>query len=528
MTGLPDGWVETTLANLGEWRGGGTPKKSREDYWRKGSIPWVSPKDMKRAVVDRAEDRITESAVQESATRLVPAGSILIVTRSGILQHTLPVATNSVEVAINQDLKALIPASGIDPFFIAAQLRAFSQEILAECSKSGTTVESVNFDKLKARSFLLAPESEQRRIAAKLDQLLGRTALAKREIDRVPVLVAKYKQVILAAAFSGELTRAWREANSAAQPQLLQVRDLVSEMRYGTAKKCSAEPKGTAVLRIPNVTGGRIDLSDLKYAVLSSSDLQQLRLEANDILIVRSNGSVELMGRPSLVTEKEAGLAYAGYLIRLRPLKDLVRSDYLAHMLEAPEIRRIIETGARSTSGVHNINTAELSALRIPVPDLTEQDEILRQLQSSWLWLDKVASEHDRAGHLLPKLEQAILAKAFRGDLVPQDPSDEPASALLERIWAARSAKSSQKRGRKPAPSKPRREKAAMTKSRQNEDVSNKPYLANILRQEGGISNVDELFKKSDLPLTDFYKQLTWEVDKGHIRDQHNKMLRAA
>jgi type I restriction enzyme S subunit len=143
---------------------------------------------------------------------------------------------------------------------------------------------------------------------------------------------------------------------------------------------------------------------------------------------------------------------------------------------------------------------------------------------------DRLEAEAARARALLDRLEAAILTKAFKGELVPQDPNDEPANVLLERIKAARSqqAQSQPKRGRKVSVPKTPREKAAMTKSRQDEDVKNEPYLANIIREVGGSSEVEDLFKKADLPVTDFYKQLAWEVDQGHIRDQNNKTLQAA
>src|SRR4051812_37426278 len=109
MTEVPSGWAVVALDKIGAWRGGGTPSKANPAFWISGEIPWVSPKDMKREFIDAAEDQITRAAIDESATQLIPAPSVLLVTRSGILRHTLPVAVNTRAVAINQDLKALTP-----------------------------------------------------------------------------------------------------------------------------------------------------------------------------------------------------------------------------------------------------------------------------------------------------------------------------------------------------------------------------------------------------------------------------------
>jgi type I restriction enzyme S subunit len=224
-----------------------------------GTIPWVSPKDMKRPIIDDTEDHITLEAIENSSTQLVPPGSVLIVTRSGILKHSLPVAIATREVAINQDLKAITTCEVCEPIFLAAQLRAKSKEILRHCAKASTTVDSIDFVRLKKFPFSLPPVPEQRQIVVKLDSLTGRTARARGELGRIPKLIQKYREAIIAAAFSGELTREWRHVNGLKVPPLSSLGGLVSDIRYGTSKKCHAGGNGIAVLRIPNVLAGKID-----------------------------------------------------------------------------------------------------------------------------------------------------------------------------------------------------------------------------------------------------------------------------
>ena len=111
--GLPTGWAAATLDDLGTWKGGGTPRKSNSSFWTNGTVPWVSPKDMKRFFIDDAQDLITTEAVKESSAQLLPENSVMVVTRSGILERVLPVAINTVPVATNQDLKTLVPEDDI-------------------------------------------------------------------------------------------------------------------------------------------------------------------------------------------------------------------------------------------------------------------------------------------------------------------------------------------------------------------------------------------------------------------------------
>jgi type I restriction enzyme S subunit len=146
---LPESWSWATLEELGSWGGGGTPSMARPEFWTNGKYPWVSSKDMKRFELFDTEDHITSEAIKESSTNLYPAGTVLLVTRSGILRHTLPVAVSCAAVTINQDLKALTPHKGIDAKYVAYAIRAAGQKILQECAKDGTTVQSVEFDALK-------------------------------------------------------------------------------------------------------------------------------------------------------------------------------------------------------------------------------------------------------------------------------------------------------------------------------------------------------------------------------------------
>ena len=168
-----------------------------------------------------------------------------------------------------------------------------------------------------------------------------------------------------------------------------------------------------------------------------------------------------------------------------------------------------------------------IKELLVVKPSVVEQAEIVRRVETLFAYADRLDVRYNAACVHVEHLMPALLAKAFRGELVPQDPNDEPASVLLERIRAARAVDTANKQGstlRSGAPVRAPKEKAAMTKSRNDEDVKQKPYLANLLRKAGGVASVEDLFRQADLPVTDFYKQLAWEVDHGHVRDDEHKL----
>ena len=172
------------LRDLGEWTGGNTPSKANAAYWTSGTVPWVSPKDMKMDEIT-SEDRVSAAALNEGRVSLLPEGSVLVVTRSGILSHTLPVAVTKLPVTINQDLKALKPKPGISPKYVAHALRGASRRILKECSKHGTTVASIETNALLDFEIPMVDIDEQHRIVAEIEKQFSRLDEAVANLKRV-------------------------------------------------------------------------------------------------------------------------------------------------------------------------------------------------------------------------------------------------------------------------------------------------------------------------------------------------------
>lgn len=131
------------LKNCGKWFSGGTPDKRNNDYWDHGTIKWVSSQEVKETHIQDTTYKITHKAIAESTTAIAPAYSLLLVTRSGILKHSIPVAYISEDMAINQDIKALILKEGIDYYYLLSYLKYKEKELVSAYVKTGTTVESI-------------------------------------------------------------------------------------------------------------------------------------------------------------------------------------------------------------------------------------------------------------------------------------------------------------------------------------------------------------------------------------------------
>lgn len=449
MSGLPKGWVEATLDELVATNGVVTDGDwvESKDQDPNGDVRLTQLADVGEGEFRNRSDRYLtrETAEQLGCTFLEP-GDVLIARmpdplgRACIFPGLSQPAVTVVDVLVFRSGTDLVSPHWIMSAINAPETR---QRIIAQAS--GTTRQRISGGNLKRLPLPLPPLAEQRRIVAKLDALNAKSARTRTELARIETLVFRYKQAVLSKAFSGELTSA--EVSTWAACTL---GDLALDVRYGTAEKCTYAPDLTPVLRIPNVANGRIDLSDLKHASFNDKELSKLALIEGDLLVIRSNGSIDLVGRSAIVDSDAAGMLFAGYLIRIR--LDLTKAlpPFIQHWMQSLAVRRTIEDAAKSTSGVNNVNSQQLQALQLRLPSLEAQDEIVHRIKTAFAKIDRLAGEAKRALELVGKLDEAILAKAFRGKLVSQDESDEPAEQLLARIRAKRQAapKGKRERGR--------------------------------------------------------------------------------
>jgi type I restriction enzyme S subunit len=303
-----------------------------------------------------------------------------------------------------------------------------------------------------AAPFVLAPLAEQKVIADKLDTLLAQVENTKARLERIPKILKRFRQSVLAAAVSGRLT----EMPNALATEMLTVGQLAVDIRYGTSKKCSESAGSTPVLRIPNIGDGYINQNNLKFADFDEKERAKLALQQGDLLLIRSNGSLDLVGKTALAQDKDIGLLFAGYLIRVRLDKQIADPAYVSLYLRSPETRAIIEEKAKSTSGVNNINSKELASLELSPPSKEVQQEIVRQVDQLFAHADRIEQQVKSALARVNNLTQSILAKAFRGELTEQWRNENQAliggensaAALLERIKAERAAMKPVKRTR--------------------------------------------------------------------------------
>jgi len=308
------------------------------------------------------------------------------------------------------------------------------EAILLSDSK-GVGVQNINANDIEDIVINLPPLPEQNRIIAKIDSLFSELDSNVTLLKNVKTQLSIYRKSVLKWAFEGKLTDSSLLKND-------YLEKYIEKPRYGTSKKCLSNNIGKKVYRIPNIhyQSGTIVKDDIKFAKFSKDEIKVLKLNKDDILIIRSNGSVNLVGRASIVREGDTDGLFAGYLMRLRILNNTLDPKYLLYYLSTIDARNYIEFTAKSTSGVNNINSEEVCKIKLPYFDLPEQLAIVSAIESRLSVCDKIEQTIDQTIAISDQLRQSILKKAFEGRLVPQDPNDEPAEKLLERIKAEKAA----------------------------------------------------------------------------------------
>jgi type I restriction enzyme S subunit len=370
----------------------------------------------KLAVVDQGEIQIGGYTNNLSMQSSVPLPAIVFG------DHTRAVKYIDQPFAQGADgVRVLAPAHGVDPAFGYHALR---------CVRLPDKGYSRHFKFLKATSFPVAPPSEQRRIVAKIDSLASKSRRAREHLDHMPRLAEKYKQVVLAAAFRGELS------DSAGRvPPFLSSVVALRTGPFGSALHKSDYVKGGIPIVNPmHIANGRIvQSSDMSVTKEKAKDLSEFQLVEGDVVLARRG----VMGRCAVVTSRQAGFLCGTGSMIVRPEQDRLLPHFLQRYLSSPDVIDALEEGAVGTTMV-NLNQSILLRQRIPLPTLSEQTEIVRRIDSAFAWIDRLTAEATGARNLINRLDQAVLAKAFRGELVPPDPKDEPASLLLDRVRAER------------------------------------------------------------------------------------------
>ncbi len=366
---------------------------------------------------------------------------------------------------LNQHIfRVLFDEESTDKEFFRLAINHKLDELIGK-AQGGVGLRHVTKGTFEETEIVYPPLPEQRRIVEKIEALTARSRRAREALDALPALIDRYRQSILAAAFRGDLTAKdqgnnGRDLESGEGPypipqewKWVAMQDLVSSgPQNGLYLPKNKYGAGHPILRIDNFqdysSGAAVEF---KKVDLSNSEQEVYGLSAGDIIINRVNAPSHL-GKCMVVSERHVPAVFESNMMRLRVIDD-VPARYVAYFLKSPAGRKALLSNAKWAVNQASINQGDVLATPVPLPaDLGEMQEIVDCIESALAKIEAFGAGVESTFDRLSTLDQSILAKAFRGELVPQDPNDEPASVLLERIRAERAAA-----GEKPRRGRPRK-----------------------------------------------------------------------
>lgn len=311
----------------------------------------------------------------------------------------------------------------------------------------GSTIRYIRLGDLADYEIPLPPLPEQHRIVAKLDALFEKIESNKQRSEKIPKILKRFRQSVLASAVSGKLTEDWREKNGVVEEweetTLLNV--ITEKPKNGYSAKPVNYETPHRVLTLTATTSGKFIDGNFKYFDEKIDVDSKFWIKPGDILVQRGN-TIEYVGVSAIYNGNPNEYIYPDLMMRFRA-NERILTNYLYFVLSDEKSRNYLRERATGTAGnMPKINQPTLISLPVKLPSLKEQTEIVHRVEQLFTFADKIETRYTKAKAMLDKLPQSILAKTFRGELVAQDPNDEPASVLLERIKAEKACLPKSKR----------------------------------------------------------------------------------
>ncbi len=304
-----------------------------------------------------------------------------------------------------------------------------------EAQSHGMNMPRLGTEAGRAAPLVLAPRAEQTRIADQLDTLLARIQACQDRLDAIPALLKRFRQAVLDAATLGQLTEDWREATGLSFEWKELVLQDIADVQGGVtkdAKKQSESDDEVPYLRVANVQRGYLDLSDVKTIRVPSAKLEQLLLEPGDVLF-NEGGDLDKLGRGWVWEGQIPRCTFQNHVFRARLRDSNNQPKFVSWWGNSRGLEYFVRSG-KQTTNLASINKTMLSRLPIALPCASEQAEIVRRVEALFKLADRIEAHYTTAIAQAQRLTPLTLAKAFRGELVPQDANDEPASVLLQRM----------------------------------------------------------------------------------------------
>lgn len=465
---LPIGWCYILLGELGELARGKSKHRPRNDPRLFGDfVPFIQTGEVARSggLICSFSKMYSEFGLQQS--RIFPKGTICItiaanIADTGILKFDACFPDSVVGLITDETLA--------NSYFVEYFLRTIRED-LAQFAPA-TAQANINLEILNKVVILLPPLNEQRRIVAKIEALKARSQQVKEALEAIPPLLDQFRQSVLAAAFRGDLTADWREKNLAVDWETTTLEQVIkSKPRNGYSPKPVDYPTQVKSLTLSATTSGKFKSEYFKYIDETIPADSHLWLTPGDILIQRSN-TLEYVGTCAIYDGSFGEFIYPDLIMKIQVKEERAIPKFIYYALSTKNSRQYFRNNATGTAGnMPKINQKVVMNTPIYLPTIEEQKEIVCCIESFLKAADQIAQQYREVKTYLELLDQSILTKAFRGELVSQDPNDEPVSILLERIRAERAKQETATKTAKKSTTKTSGKRRRKTQQQDSESV---------------------------------------------------------
>ncbi|NDP21846.1 MAG: type I restriction endonuclease subunit S [Paludibacter sp.] len=416
---LPKNWVNVSLKDVTKNVKGKKPKIQSEVEFE-GSVPYMDIKALEYNEIRQYADVESSKLFEEGDVGMVWDGA-----RSGWVSKTNLGAIGSTLVAF----KPILLESNYLFYYL------FEKYPFINSNARGVGIPHVDPTVLWSLDFPLPPLAEQNRIVAILDSLFAQLEMIKTSMASIPVLLKNFRQQVLTQAVTGKLTESWRVGKDLEGWKKCVLLDVINEKpRNGYSPKAVDYETPVKSLSLSATTSGKFNPLHVKYLdVPIPNEKSHLWLKKNDILIQRSN-SLDYVGTAAVYDGSDFDFIYPDIMMKIRA-NDQILNEYLFYSLSSSMVKKYFKNNASGTAGnMPKINQETVSNTPINLPILLEQQEIVSRVESLFAKADAIEKQYKTLKEKIDALPQAMLHKAFKGELVEQLDTDGDARELLKEI----------------------------------------------------------------------------------------------
>ena len=430
---IPKNWSWVRLGGITQVIGGGTPSSGNPNYYDNGNIPWISPVDLSNnnsIYISRGAKNITKLGLEQSSTRILPKNTVCLSSRAPI--GYVVIAENP--LCTNQGFKSFLPSPTYHPHYLYWYLKGNKK--LLESRASGTTFLELSGSKAATIEFPLAPLAEQKRIVDRIESLFAKLDDAKEKAQAVIDGFEDRKVAILHKAFTGELTERWRkkQARLLTTWKKIVIQDECEKITCGNTPTEFISTSGEIpFLKVYNIVDNKVDFESKPQFIPESIHKERLSssiLLPNDVIM-------NIVGPPlrkiAIVPNTFPEWNMNQAIVRFRPKKAL-NYRFLYYSLLNPETLDDVINATRGVVGQANISISQSRNLKIVLPLLDEQMEIVRVLEELLTQEQEAKENALQVIEYIDMIKKSVLARAFRGELGTNDPTDESAVELLKSV----------------------------------------------------------------------------------------------